>query len=411
MHPYSAQPPAGGALPPAGSAGPEGLSAAANAGGAPSLRPSSRRPVTLIVQIPCYNEEATLPETLAALPRRLPGVDRIEWLIVNDGSTDRTVEVARAHGVDHVVDMPVHVGLARGFMAGLHRAVEAGADIIVNTDADNQYDAADIPKLIAPILERRAELVIGDRPIDTIRHFSPLKRLLQHIGSAVVRFVSKTRVGDAPSGFRALSREAALRLTVFDPYTYTLETIIEAGLSDMQILSVPIGVNGETRPSRLMKSKWGYIRRSVGSIARSFFVYKPVRTFLLLGGVAGVAGLVLVVRWIVLSLADVGGTHVPSLVAAAGLLMVAALTAMGGLLAELAAINRRLLQEILYLLRRNDADARAFARRYLVEDEPSDGATESGIPEGGEPGDGASAGDAVAGAAARRRDAGTGGRA
>ncbi len=324
-----------------------------------------RRPVKLIIQIPCFNEEESLPETLSQLPRHLAGIDIVEWLVIDDGSTDHTVEVARANGVDHIWELPGHFGLARAFMAGLQRAVELDADIIVNTDADNQYDAADIPALIAPLLSRRAELVVGARPIATIESFSPVKRLLQRIGSGVVRFVSGTKVADVPSGFRAFAREAALRLNVFDPYTYTLETVIEAGLSGIVIVSVPISVNHHTRPSRLVRSNLHYIGRAIRSILRSFFIYKPGRTFFLLGAVPGVAGLVLAVRWIVLSVLNIGGTHVPSLVAAAVLVMLAALMWVVALLGELFAINRRLLQDIQYTLRRNGADARRLAQNLL----------------------------------------------
>lgn len=308
--------------------------------------------VKLIIQIPCYNEEGTLAQTLADLPRHIPGVDKVEWLVVNDGSRDRTVEVARACGVDHIVDLPVNMGLAHGFMAGLERALAEGADIIVNTDADNQYNARDIPKLIQPILERRAQFVIGDRPIPDIEHFSRTKRALQRLGSKVVQLVSGTKIKDAPSGFRALSREAALRMNVFNQYTYTLETIIQAGLSDMRIVSVPIGVNGETRPSRLVRSVPDYVRRSIGAILKTFFVYKPGKTFFLLGLLPALLGVILAARWLVLYFAGTDRAHVPSLVAAAVFLILAALLWIAGLLGELFAINRRLLQDIQYSQRK-----------------------------------------------------------
>ena len=222
----------------------------------------------LIIQIPCYNEENTVGTTLAALPRHLPGIDTIEWLVIDDGSRDRTVEVAKDNGVDHIVQFPMNQGLAKAFMAGLEACVKAGADIIVNTDADNQYCADDIPKLIQPILLGKAEIVVGARPIWKTKHFSSTKKLLQQLGSAVVRLASKTNIPDAPSGFRAFSREAALRLNVFNNYTYTLETIIQAGQKGMAITSVPIRTNPVLRPSRLVKSTPTYVVRSLFTILR-----------------------------------------------------------------------------------------------------------------------------------------------
>jgi glycosyltransferase involved in cell wall biosynthesis len=310
----------------------------------------------LIIQIPCFNEEETLAEALAALPRELPGVDVIEWLVINDGSRDRTVEVALANGVDHIVDLPVNKGLAHGFVVGLQRALAEGADIVVNTDADNQYNAGDIDKLIKPILEREAEMVIGDRPISTIEHFSRTKRFLQYFGTSVVKIVSRTKINDAPSGFRAISRDVALRINVFDNYTYTLESIIQAGLSDFRVISVPIRVNGETRPSRLVKSIRDYVRRSISSILKAFFVYKPGKTFFLLGLLPALIGSFLMIRWLVLYFAGTERAHVPSLVAGAVLLISALLLWVAGLLGELFAINRRLLQDIQYMLRRDLAD-------------------------------------------------------
>ena len=309
----------------------------------------------LIIQIPCYNEEAMLAETLAALPRTLPGIDTVECLVINDGSTDRTVDVARAAGVDHIVDLPVNQGLAHGFLAGIARALAEGADIIVNTDADNQYNADDIPLLIAPILERRAQFVIGARPIAMIKHFSRSKRILQRLGSSVIRTLSGTEVADAPSGFRAISREAALRLNVFDGYTYTLESIIQAGLLNIRIESVPIRVNGETRSSRLVRSNLDYVRRSIGSMLRAFFIYQPGKTFFYAGLPCALIGGMLMTRWIVLYFAGTSRAHVPSLVVAAVLLIVAALLWISGLLGELFAINRRLLQEIQHMMRRDGA--------------------------------------------------------
>lgn len=312
----------------------------------------------LIIQIPCFNEEHSLPETLACLPRQLAGIDKVEWLVINDGSTDRTVEVAKQLGVHHIVDLQVNRGLSRAFMAGIKRGISEGADIIVNTDADNQYNAADIPALIAPILERRAEFVIGDRPIATIGHFSGTKRLLQKLGSAVVRTVSKTQVNDAPSGFRAMSREVALKLNVFDSYTYTLESIIQAGLSNMRIVSVPIRVNGETRPSRLVKSIRNYVKRSIFSILRTFFVYQPGRSFFFVSLFPGSIGAFLALRWLVLFVAGTDRSHVPSLIVSAVLLIVMIVCWTAGLLGELIKINRRLLQDVQHMVRNIAANGR-----------------------------------------------------
>jgi len=305
----------------------------------------------LIIQIPCLNEEESLPEALAALPREIPGIDKVEWLIINDGSTDRTVEVALAHGVDHVVDLPVNRGLAYAFMAGLKRCLAEGADIIVNTDADNQYNADDIPELIRPILERRAQMVIGDRPISTIEHFSWIKRKLQWLGTKVVRLASQADIHDAPSGFRAIARTAALEINIFDGYTYTLESIIQAGLSNIPITSVPIRVNGETRPSRLLRSMHNYIWRSIKSITRTFFIYKPLTAFFYLSLPFLAGGVALVLRWLVLFAAGTERAHVPSLVAASGLLMLAVLMWIGGLLGEQLLINRRMIHDLQLRLR------------------------------------------------------------
>ncbi len=329
------------------------------------------QPVRLMIQIPCYNEEETLPETLAGLPRSIAGVDVIEVQIINDGSTDRTVEVARALGVDHIVDVPVNKGLSNAFMAGLENALAKGADIIVNLDADNQYNANDIPRLIAPILERRAEFVVGDRPITNIAHFSYLKRLLQLLGSAVVRMASQTSVRDAPSGFRAISRDAALRLNSFDSYTYTLETIVQSGLSGIRIVSVPIGINGETRPSRLIRSIPQYVWRSSKSILRTALVYAPGKFLFRLSLPLLVAGLILIGRWLWLTLDGSPRAHVPSLVAAAGMLLTAVMLWVAAITGEQMAINRRLLQDIQYRLRKAALPPRP---------EPGDPADDDGQP-------------------------------
>src|SRR5215213_6893245 len=234
----------------------------------------------LIIQIPCFNEEQTLPATLADLPREVPGIDVVEWLVIDDGSTDRTVEVARAGGVDHIVRLTNNRGLAAGFQAGLDACLKLGADLIVNTDADNQYAGADIAKLVAPILEGTADMVVGDRETDRIEHFSPVKKLLQRWGSAVVRRASDTNVPDTTSGFRAYNREAALQIAVVSKYTYTLETIIQAGKFLVATDHVPIRTNAKTRESRLFPSMWSYVRRNGVSILRIYSQYEPLKVFM-----------------------------------------------------------------------------------------------------------------------------------
>ena len=311
----------------------------------------------LIIQIPCYNEERTLGTTLAALPRHLPGIDTIEWLIINDGSKDRTVEVAKANGVDHIVQFTTNQGLAKAFMAGLQASLKAGADIIVNTDADNQYCADDIPQLIKPILLGQAEIVVGARPIWKTKQFSPTKKLLQNLGSWVVRLASKTNIPDAPSGFRAFSREAALQLNVFNNYTYTLETIIQAGQKGMAITSVPIRTNSVLRPSRLVKSIPSYVVRSLFTILRIFMLYKPLRFFLLAGSVPFSLGVILGVRWLIFFVAGSERTRIPSLILAAILILIGFQLWMFGLVADLMSANRKLVEEVQLRMRRSDADS------------------------------------------------------
>jgi glycosyltransferase involved in cell wall biosynthesis len=308
--------------------------------------------VKLVIQIPCFNEEQVLPVTLSHLPRAVPGFDVVEWLVVDDGSKDATSEVARRCGVDHVVRLPRNRGLARAFLAGLEAGLAAGADVIVNTDADNQYDARDLPKLVAPILAGEADLVVGARPIDGIAHFSPAKRLLQKLGSAVVRFVSGTRVPDAPSGFRAMTREAAMRLNVFGNYTYTLETLIQAGQSGMAIACVPVRVNGETRPSRLVKSSAHYVLKSSMTIVRMFVVYKPMRFFALIAALFALPGVALGARYLWLDAHGEGRGHVQSLILAAMLVGVSVAMGMLGVVGDLLAVNRKLLEESRLRLRR-----------------------------------------------------------
>ena len=252
----------------------------------------------LIIQIPCYNEAETLAITLDALPREVPGFDKVEWLIIDDGCTDETVTVAAKKKVDHIVRHTQNKGLAQGFMSGLDACVRYGADVIVNTDADNQYNAEDIPALVKPILEGKADIAIGVRPIKSIEHFSPIKKILQKLGSWVVRVASNTKVPDAPSGFRAISRQTAQRLMVFNDYTYTLETIIQAGQKNMAIASVPVRVNKDLRPSRLVKSIPSYITRSIFTIIRIFIIYRPLRFFGIIGASLFAVGFLLGIRFL-----------------------------------------------------------------------------------------------------------------
>ena len=300
----------------------------------------------LIIQIPCYNEAATLGIALAALPREVPGFDKVEWLIIDDGCTDNTVEVALAHGVDHVVRHTRNQGLARGFMNGLQACLEHGADVIVNTDADNQYNADDIPQLTKPILDGRADIVIGARPIAAIEHFSPIKKLLQKLGSWVVRVASKTSIPDAPSGFRAMSRSAARRLTVFSDYTYTLETIIQAGQKNMAITSVPIRVNGDLRPSRLVKSISSYIRRSIVTIIRVFVIYRPFRFFASIGITLFLLGFAIGLRFLYKWLTVDYDGHVQSLILASSLMIIGFQTLLIAFVADLLSANRKLMEEV-----------------------------------------------------------------
>ncbi|MGB3410146.1 MAG: glycosyltransferase family 2 protein [Microthrixaceae bacterium] len=311
----------------------------------------------LIIQIPCYNEEETLPATLADLPRKVPGFDIVEWLVIDDGSADRTSEVAREHGVDHVVRVPQNRGLANAFLTGLDSALKAGADVIVNTDADNQYDGSCIPDLVAPIVAGSADLVIGERPIEAVDDFSPLKKKLQRAGSAVVRGFSGTNVGDAASGFRAFSRETAIRTQVFGKYSYTMETIVQAGWEGITICGVPIRVNPKTRESRLVKSIPRYIWRSGTTIVRSFALYKPMRFFFGLGVPPFLVGLALVLRWFYLHvLTDDAASRVPSLVGAAVMMLLAAQIWIFGLLADLLSANRKIIAATKVSLRRQELD-------------------------------------------------------
>ncbi|WP_243077598.1 glycosyltransferase family 2 protein [Pantoea sp. MQR6] len=300
----------------------------------------------LIIQMPCFNEAETLEIALTALPREVEGFDSVEWLIIDDGSTDATIEVAKRCGVDHVVQHMGNKGLAVAFMTGIENCLKQGADVIINTDADNQYDASNIPDLVKPILKKKSEMVIGARPISTIEHFSPAKKFLQKLGSWVVRGASKTNIPDAPSGFRAISKSAAQKLMVFSEYTYTLETIIQAGQKDISICSVPVNVNDDLRPSRLVKSIPSYIQRSIFTIIRIFVIYRPFRFFLTIGSSLMLVGFLISVRYMYFYLFESGNGHVQSLILSAILIMMGFQTILVSFLADLLSANRKLLEDV-----------------------------------------------------------------
>ena len=300
----------------------------------------------LIIQIPCYNEENSLPITLKALPKQISGIDEIEILVIDDGSTDKTIEVAKANGVQHIVSMPHNCGLAKAFVAGINGALAQGADIIVNTDADNQYCADDIEKLIRPILKKEADIVIGTRPVSNISHFSLLKKALQKLGSWVMRRVSSTQVEDAPSGFRAFSRAAALQINIFDNYTYTLETIIQARAKGLQLVCVPVNVNPDLRESKLVKNMFDYIRRSVFSMLRMFIIYRPFRFFAILASLFFTVGFLVGLRFLYFYLFSNGAGHIQSLILAAILIITSVQIGVIAILSELFCINRKLLEDI-----------------------------------------------------------------
>ena len=307
----------------------------------------------LIIQIPCYNEAETLQIALDHLPRHIEGINQIEVLIINDGSTDATVQVAREWGVNHIVSFKQNRGLARGFMAGVDACLHLGADIIVNTDADDQYCGEDIEKLVRPILDEKADIVIGTRPIDETEHFSRRKKVFQHLGSWVVRVASNTDVPDAPSGFRAYSREAAMHLNVVNEYTYTLETIIQAGWNRTAMVSVPVRTNPELRPSRLFSSMWRYMKRSAAVIMRTFAMYKPMRFFGIIGSIFFGMGVVLGIRFLVISLVTGSASgHIQSLILCAALLMIGVQIIITGVQADLISDNRKLLEDVQYRVRK-----------------------------------------------------------
>jgi glycosyltransferase involved in cell wall biosynthesis len=323
----------------------------------------------LIIQVPCYNEERNVAVTLRQLPRHVEGFDSVEWLVVNDGSSDGTSDEARRHGADQVLDLGYHRGLAAAFMAGVDASLERGADVIVNVDGDNQYCAADIPAVVGPVLRGEADIVIGARPIASIRNFSRAKKALQALGSWVVRSLSGAAVMDAPSGFRAFSREAALRLKVFSSYTYTLETIVQAATCGMRIVSVPVRVNPPLRESRLIRSTARYVLRSLATLCRVYYLYRPFRVFAVLAAPPLAAGIFLTGRWLYLNWYEypiTGRLHIPSLIVAVLNLALGAGLLLAGVMAELQATNRRLLEEVRYMVRK-----RQFAGGRAAEPQPS----------------------------------------
>ena len=310
----------------------------------------------LIIQIPCLNEAETLEIALNDLPKHIDGIDEIEYLIINDGSVDNTVEVARNWGVHYIVSFKRNKGLAKGFMAGIDACLKHGADIIVNTDADNQYCGEDIEKLVRPILDGKADIVIGERPIDETEYFSPLKKKLQHFGSYIVRKASKTDIPDAPSGFRAFSREAAMHINVINNYTYTLETIVQAGRSSWAITSVPVRTNGELRKSRLFHSMGAYVKRSMITIIRAYMMYRPLTFFSVLGLIPFTGGFLIGLRFLIYWLKGSGSGHIQSLIFASTLMLLGFMTFIVGLQADVIANNRKILEDIQYRIRKSEYD-------------------------------------------------------
>jgi len=300
----------------------------------------------LIIQIPCFNEEQTLPATLADLPSEVEGFDVTEYLVIDDGSSDRTIEVAREHGVHHIVKLVKNRGLARAFMSGLEECLRQGADVIVNTDGDNQYRGECIQSLVNPILDGETQIVVGARPISEIETFSPIKKFLQYLGSWVVKVASGAKIPDAPSGFRAYHREAAILLRVNNNYTYTLETIIQAGQMGIPMTSVPVSVNTVLRPSRLFRSTFEYVFRSVSTIFRVFILYRPLRFFFSLAAIVSIPGLGGIIRFLYFYFTGGGAGHIQSLVLSGVLVALGAIIMAVGLLADLTSCNRRLLEDI-----------------------------------------------------------------
>ena len=306
----------------------------------------------LIIQIPCFNEEETLPYTINDLPKKIEGIDEIEYIVINDGSTDNTVQVARELGVHHIVSFPNNRGLARGFMAGIDACLRLGADIIVNTDGDNQYKGDNIEKLIQPILNGEADVVVGNRQVDQVEHFTFMKKILQKLGSSVVRLAAGCDVIDTTSGFRAYSREAAMRLNVVSDYSYTLETLIDAGRKKMAIKCVPVEVNEPTRKSRLMNSLLSYINKSASTIIRTYAMYKPLKVFLTLSLISFMIGFMIGLRYLYFVFLGQGAGHVQSLILAAILIIISFQLAVFGMLADAISANRIINDEILYRLKK-----------------------------------------------------------
>jgi glycosyltransferase involved in cell wall biosynthesis len=337
----------------------------------------------LIIQIPCLNEEETLPATLADLPRELPGFDTVEWLVIDDGSTDRTVEVARANGVDHIVRLTNNKGLANGFQAGIDAALKLGADVMVNTDADNQYYGPDIAKLVAPIVAGNADMVVGDRQVTTIEHFSPLKKSLQRFGSWVVRQASQTNIPDATSGFRAYNREAALALQVVSKFTYTLETIIQAGKMTVAIDHVPIRTNAKTRESRLFPSMWSYVRRNGISIFRIYSMYEPLRVFMTLALLVGILATAVWTRFFVAWVQGDGAGHVQSLILGAVLFNAAVVLFALGIIGDLMSGQRIMLQRTFERVRRLELHSEIPPSHYEPGGSPKSKPATTGAQAGG----------------------------
>lgn len=311
----------------------------------------------LIIQIPCFNEEETLPITIRDIPKKIPGIREVEVLIIDDGSSDNTVETAKRLGVNHIVRFPRNRGLAEAFKAGIDACLKLGADIIVNTDADNQYKGSDIPKLIAPILNGSYEMVIGDRKTDTIEHFSSTKKFFQKFGSSVVRKLSRTDVPDTTSGFRAYSRDAALKLNVVSEFTYTLETIIQAGHKKIAVGHVEIGTNGKLRESRLFKGIFNYMRRSAKTIIRIYTMYRPMRVFMTAGLISALIGILIGVRFLFFYFGGSGSGHIQSLILVAVLLIIGFQLGTLGLIADLISSNRKLLEDVLYRVKKLELNA------------------------------------------------------
>jgi glycosyltransferase involved in cell wall biosynthesis len=336
----------------------------------------------LIVQIPCYNEEQTLRETLRAIPRVIDGVHQVEILVVDDGSSDRTSDVARDGGADYVIRHPQNQGLARAFRTGLDACLRLGADVIVNTDADNQYDATAIPLLVAPILARHADIVVGDRQTNSVQHFSATKRALQSFGSAVVRRVSGVRVPDAVSGFRALSRDAAMQMNIVSPFSYTIEMLIQAGSKNIAVTSVPVRTNAPTRPSRLFRSVPDFIARSAGTMVRTYAMYRPLTTFFRIGAVLLIIGAIPIARFMFFWLDGRSSGHVQSLVLGGAFVTIGFVTLLFGLLADVVSFNRRLIELTLERVRRleydHQRDSDASVQRAVPRLSATDGSQKRG---------------------------------